>query len=208
MSEFIKIEIPNLQARASFPYVESIKKEIKKPKFDIYAIMVIDDAVDRGILDEEYYLECKDIIERIWNGEDVKTDGLKQSLLEQVKYLRELYDDRHKMAYPLYRRWMENLSLGYEDASRRWKILPKKELNDLNSRLGENLDLIARSWGPSAKLADNLSDIWNDIFLSGFINVPKEEIENLRGIEIQSDRVEGVDEGDYPSGLIMRMLSF
>ena len=77
------------------------------------------------------------------------------------------------MALPLFERWKESLSLGYEDASRKKRILKKKELDDLNSRLGENLvattlyfgfpefgrenlDLIAKAWGPSAKLADNL----------------------------------------------------
>jgi len=151
------------------------------------------------------------MVVRAWDGEKVEAQGLKQSeLLEQTKYLRELHDEGHGMAYPLFERWKEGLSLGYEDASRKRKILRKKELDDLNSRLGENLvattlypgfpefgrenlDLIAKAWGSSAKLADNLSDIWADIFRSGYINVPKEEIDKLKGLEIQGDEVKGVD---------------
>jgi uncharacterized protein YqgQ len=210
LGEFIKIEIPVPQARASMIYEESIKKELNKPKFSMYAVMEIDEAVDLGILDKEYYLESRNVAEREWNGEDAKADGLRQSkLAEQVGCLRELYDEGHKMAYPLYERWLQCLSLGYEDASRRWKILQKKELNHINSCMGENLvsqalymgfpelgienlDIIARSWGPSAKLADNICDLWNDVLREGYINVPREEIENLRGLDIQNDKVEGV----------------
>jgi hypothetical protein len=42
-------------------------------------------------------------------------------------------------------------------------------------------------------LADNLSDIWTDIFRTGYVNVPEEEIENLRGLEIERDKLKGVD---------------
>jgi hypothetical protein len=211
MSEFVKIEIPNLTMKASLPYEESIKTEINKPKFSTFAIMGIDEAVDLGILDRSCYLECRDMVERAWNGESIKAEGLRQSeLLEQTKYLREVHDEGHELAYPLFERWKEGLALGYEDASHKRKILRKEDLNDLNSRLGENLvattlylgfpefgkknlDLIAKAWGPSAKLADNLSDMWADIFRSGFVNVPREEIKNLKGLEIERDKIKGVN---------------
>jgi hypothetical protein len=162
--EFIKIELPNLPMKASMLYEEAIRKEVKK--LSIYAIMGIDEAVDLGILDKKWYLECRDMVVRAWDGEKVEAQGLKQSeLLEQTKYLRELHDEGHRMAYPLFERWKESLSLGYKDASRKRKILRKKELDDLNSRLGENLvtttlypgfpefgrenlDLIAKAWAP------------------------------------------------------------
>jgi hypothetical protein len=192
-------------------YEKSIYEEIKKAKFSIYAIMGIDEAVDLGILDKSCYLECRDMVERAWNGESIKAQGLRQSeLLEQTKYLRELHDEGHEMALPLFERWKENLSLDYEDASRKKRILRKKELDDLNSRLGENLvatslylgfpefggedlDLIAKIWGPTAKLADNLCDMWADIFRAEYINVPEEEIENLKGLEIENNEVKEVD---------------
>jgi len=190
-SEFIRIECPNLTFKASVPYEGSIKKELKKPKFEIYAIMGMDEAIDLGILDRSCYIECRDIVEKTWNGESIKAPGLRQAeLIEQTKYLRGLYDEGYKMAEPLFERWMEGLSLGYEDATRKRKILRKKELDDINSRIGENLvattlyfgfpefgrknlDLIAKTWGPSAKLADNLCDAWTDISRAGYINVPK-----------------------------------
>ena len=52
--------------------------------------------MDLGILDKSCYIECEDIVERLWNegGEGLKVHGLRQSgLSEHVKYLRELYDD-------------------------------------------------------------------------------------------------------------------
>jgi len=57
MSEFIRIELPNLPMNASMLYEESIKKGVKKEKFSIYAVMGIDEAVDLGILDKSLYLE-------------------------------------------------------------------------------------------------------------------------------------------------------
>ncbi|HIH97353.1 MAG TPA: hypothetical protein HA348_07795 [Thermoplasmata archaeon] len=217
MSEFIKMELP-LPFKAAQPYMESIRKEIKKPKFELYAIMGIDEAVDLGILDKSLYLECRDRIERAWTGESIKAQGLKQTeLLEQTKCLRDLYDEGHEMALPLFERWKEGLSLGYEDASRKRKILRKKELDDLNARLGENLvattlylgfpefgkenlDLIAKEWAPYAKLADNLSDMGEDIWRAGFINVPEEEIENLKGLELEKNEVKKVN----PVGLAIK----
>jgi hypothetical protein len=200
-----------LPFKAAIPYEKAICEEIKKPKFSIYATMGIDEAVDLRILDKSLYLECKGMVERAWGGESVEAQGLKQSeLLEQTKYLRELHDEGHEMALPLFERWKEGLSLGYEDASRYRKILRKEELEDLNSRLGENLvattlylgfpefgrqnlDLIAKEWATSAKLADNLCDMWEDIWRTGLINVPEEEIENLKGIEIENNEVKKID---------------
>lgn len=208
--EFIKIEIPNLPMKASMLYEESIRKEVKK-KLSIYAIMGIDGAVDLGIMDKRLYLECRDMVERAWDGEKVGAQGLKQyELLEQIKCLREVHDRGHRMAYPLFERWKEGLSLGYEDASRKRKILRKKELDSLNSRLGENLvasalyfgfpeigqeklDEIAKEWGRYAKIADNFTDLWEDIFRCHYINVPAEEIENLKGLEIEGDLVKEID---------------
>ncbi|HIH40637.1 MAG TPA: hypothetical protein HA341_03310 [Halobacteria archaeon] len=209
MNDFVKIEIGS-QVTASQIYENSIQNELKKPKFSMYAVMDIDEAVDLGILDKEYYLESRNVAEREWVGEDARSDSIRQSkLVEQVRYLRELYDEGHKMAYPLYERWLQCLSLGYEDASRRWRILPKNELDRINSCLGENLvsqtlymgfpeigrenlDVIARSWGPSAKLVDNICDLWSDI-RGGYINLPKEDIENIRGLEVQGNMVRGVN---------------
>jgi hypothetical protein len=211
MGEFIKIELPSLPMKASTLYEESIRKETKKAKFSIYAIMGIDEAVDLGILEKSCYLECRDMVKGAWDGKKVEAQGLRQSeLLEQTKCLRELHGEGHRLAHPLFERWKEGLSLGYEDASRKRKILRKKELDGLNARIGENLvattlylgfpefgkknlDLIVKIWGPSAKLADNLSDIWTDIFRTGYVNVPEEEIENLRGLEIERDKLKGVD---------------
>jgi hypothetical protein len=208
--EFIKIEIPNLPMKASMLYEESIRKEVKK-KLSIYAIMGIDDAVDLGILDKKLYLECGDMVERAWNGENVGAQGLKQSeLLEQTKCLRELHDSGHRMAYPLFERWKEGLSLGYEDSSRKNKILDRKELDGFNQRIGENLvasalyfgfpeigqeklDEIAKEWGRYAKIADNFKDLWEDIFRCRYINVPSEEIENLKGLEIEGSLVKEID---------------
>ena len=204
--EFIKTGFPNLPMNTSMLYEESIEKEIKKENFSIYAVMGIDEAVDLGILDKACYLDCRDMVERAWIGE-TKAQGLRQSeLMDQTKYLRELHDEGHEMALPLFERWKESLSLGYEDASRKKRILKKKELDDLNSRLGENLvattlyfgfpefgrenlDLIAKVWGPSAKLADNLCDMWADIFRAEYVNVPEEEIEILRGLKIEYNQI-------------------
>ena len=86
--EFIKIGLPNLPLNTSMLYEESIKKEIKKENFSIYAVMGIDEAVDLGILDKACYLDCRDMVERAWIGE-TKAQGLRQSeLMDQTKYLR------------------------------------------------------------------------------------------------------------------------
>jgi hypothetical protein len=210
MSEFIKIECPSLSRRAGEAYNESVGMERGEPKLEIFAIMTLDDAVDHGILEKESYLECRDLLEMIWKGESCKPkDSVQSGLIEQSRYLRELYDDGFEMAADVYERWIENLSLSYENASRRWKILEKEELESLNSRIGENLvatvlylglpelgeaniDLIAKSLGFPVKLADNLGDLWNDLINEGYINLPKEEIENLQGLEIEGDQVKKV----------------
>ena len=210
MSKFIKIECPSLSRRAGEAYDESVSMERGKPKLEIFAIMALDDAVDHGILEKESYLECRDLLETVWKGESRKPkDSVQSGLIEQSRYLRELYDDGFEIATDVYERWVENLSLGYENASRRWKILEKKELESLNSRIGENLvatalylglpelekaniDLIAKSLGFPVKLADNLGDLWNDLANEGYINLSKEEMENLRGLEIEGDQVRRV----------------
>jgi len=51
---------------------------------------------------------------------------------------------------------------------------------------------LARAYGLAVKLADNLCDYREDI-QDGFVNIPKEEIYQVRGISIENDRIIGVD---------------
>jgi hypothetical protein len=211
MNDFIAISFPSLPFNESMKYERSIQNELKESNFSIYGVMVIDDPVDLNILDKKTYLECRDAVEALWNGKSPKIRGLRQTaFLEHAKKLKELHNAGNSMAQPLFERWKEALELGYEDSSRKNRVLYRRELDELNQRIGENLvasalyfgfpeigqeklDEIAKEWGRYAKIADNFTDLWEDIFRCQYINVPAEEIENLKGLKIEGNLVKGVD---------------
>lgn len=96
-----------------------------------------------------------------------------------------------------------------ENLQRKGRILNRKNLNRLNIDIGglvasqilfiiqpplgrfEFIQL-AKAYGFAVKLADNLCD-WRQDLQEGIINIPKEDIHHVRGVEIEGDQVKRMD---------------
>ena len=193
--------------------LDLIEHSKKRKLFYLYNKFTIglDRLIDWQIYEDNFFLECKDLVNKTWNGEEIPDD-----LNEYESYavalgqrLRDLHEEGFDGAKHINQEVLEILLNGYMDASRRWKILPSEEL--LKIKIGstkpyfsvllyitvpeieeEHAVELSTKYGLPAKESDDLADFYDDI-AQGFINIPKEEIKAVKGLIIEENHIKGIE---------------
>lgn len=172
------------------------KKLIKQYMF---TIIKLDRTVDWQICSDDYFLECKKTAEKIWEGKSNLPDEYGFGIEKTINAFKKIPNGKY-----IFDNFLEHLANEHKNVSRRWKILPAKELDDIrigvsepwarsySSMIFSNIERhsIAKlaSYGLPAKIADDLNDIEEDISL-GFVNIPKEDIDKIEGIGIENCKI-------------------
>lgn len=165
----------------------------------MFMIIKLDRTVDWQICNDDYFLECKRTAEKIWDGKSGLPDEYALGIEKTINAFKKIPNGKY-----IFNNFLEHLTNEHKNVSRRWKILPAKELDDIrigvsepwarsySSMIFSNIEIhnIAKlaSYGLPAKIADDLNDIEEDISL-GFVNIPKEDMDKIEGIGINNDRI-------------------
>ena len=212
--------IPEKSSLENFDYMQSARMEInrkisnllneeKQKVFQLinFVGIGIDRLVDRNKKEEVTFLKFADLMEKVWEGKKLcSKDNYESSAIELVSKLRKLKEKGFGQAGYIFSDLQELFYWGYQDVSRRWKILWSNELEKI--RIGtskgiaavyfyllfpdlekKDVEDVSLKYGLAVNTADDIID-WYDDIQWGLINVPKEEIENLRGVTIRGNRVE------------------
>jgi hypothetical protein len=192
------------------------RKKPKKEKQSVlglfnFVIVNMDRMVDTNKKEAATFLKLARLMEKAWEEpEKVRyTDDYESAALELIRALRKLREEGFNQADYIFSDIQELFCWEFKDASRRWKLLTANELQEI--RLGaskgnatvylhllfpwlerNDIERISLHYGLAVKTADDLID-WHDDLLRGFINVPKEEIDNLHGVTIRDDHIELMD---------------
>lgn len=213
------VKIPTKNERANLNYILPIRREIVKEIMDLlddrrkeiyllyhFAIVGTDRLTDYGLREVEFISLCKDLMMRVWNKEGYQSiDEYETNIVELTQKLRGLHDEGFSFAKHVYESLLDNFDGNYKDVARRWMILSEKNLKELRVAVTQPYLLgllhllipeitrnqavkLSLGYSLPGKVADDLADFQEDVPL-GFINVPKEEIENLSGILLEGDKV-------------------
>lgn len=171
------------------------------------ATMGIDNAIDEGKYESEYYPKCKELIKSIWEEKKVTTTNkYEDRLLHDVSYLKAMGKSGFKYSETIYKEWLKSFEIGYKKANTRGKILAWDEIRELTTESGcslvattlyfalpeldeKDIRTIASEFGPIVKEADNLADVYQDAE-EGYIKVP---IKYVSGIEYSNGIITKID---------------
>lgn len=179
-------------------------------------LTMVDDIVDRMDKPLEYLGRMKSILQRSFSGEEVDLlTNEEETIADLGNTLNRLASQSFwhinsraigKNVYGAVQKYWE---IEEKYIERKGRILGREELDDFNIGVGGcvayqflfTLDpgmdpffrrLLVRGYGRAVKLADNLCDFREDIS-NGFVNIPREDLHYLQGIEIDGDELVGVD---------------
>ena len=191
--------------------ISNLLDEEKQKVFQLINFVWIgmDRLVDRNKKEKETFLKFADLMEKVWKGEKLcSKDDYESSVIELISKLRKLKEKGFDQARYIFSDLQDLFYWEYQDVSRRWKILSSNDLQKI--RIGtskgtaaahfyllfpklekKDVEDVSLKCGLAVNTADDLID-WHDDIQLGLINIPKEEIENLRGVTIRDNRVEHV----------------
>lgn len=209
-------------------FVESLSNEMAK-FFNYFrpVIVGIDDLVDSSEVNPRVMLEFRDLFDRCWdetpNGDHSQYE---KGLIETVRYLRKMNEGGFPFAKDCHNEILGLFEVEYDNLSRKWKVLPAEKVRNIARKMGKHctagvlyvtlpelgkeiIEDISYPIGQAIKEADNLADIYGDIS-NGFINVPEEKIAVVRGINLEGNRIMGVNsdlwvEQDYLESELARI---
>ena len=215
--------IPEKADLESFAYTQSSRMKIyrqisalldeeKRKIFQIFNFIIAatDRLVDRNKKDPDTFLKFADLTKKVWRGEKLyRIDDYESLAIELISELKKMKEKDFNQVDYIFSDIQEFFYWQFKDSSRRWEILeidalqrlklePNKRTAAIYLRLlfpwleRDDLEEIASKYGLAAKTADDIIDWYDDIQL-GFINIPKEDIENLHGVTIKNGCVKYVD---------------
>ncbi len=181
-----------------------------------HGMAIVDDAIDSYEISSEYLNKLKKIFQRSFSGEIASLSTTEEKIVSDLGHqlcdlssskfpkITEKAIGKHTYEEVL-RFWgLEEINL-----QRRWKILDRKKLDEINYGIGSLVASqflfilcppsnpyyfisLAKAYGVAVKSADNICDYRDDI-AKGFINIAKEDIFALRGVCIKEDKVVSVN---------------
>ena len=180
-----------------------------------HGLAILDDTIDRGVNPEEHLAKAKVTLKQSFTGNpQTPRDEEEKIIIELGSALRSLkkgFFQQYSIGVLVYNEVQKFWDIETRNFQRRWRVLRQTELDDLTREIGKSVALqfcylldpglnyyeresLSNEVGFAVKLADNLVDLKEDI-LAGFINIPKEEIHNVRGVRVENDNVVAVDKG-------------
>jgi hypothetical protein len=171
----------------------------------------VDRLVDRQIKPDDYFLHCRDLVKKGWNGERIDTLPDSEEVWHDFgQKLREFSRERPTAAELAYSDFNDIMMNSYEDVSRRWKVLDNERLTEIQRGLSEpifstylhiiapemdrdDIEMLVEAYSLPAKRADDIIDFRDDMQF-GLINVSESDLRYVKGIEYQDDPMAGVDE--------------
>lgn len=174
-----------------------------------HALAIVDDQIDKGS-NIEHLDKAKTILNQGFQGEAAElTKTWEKDIFKLGQTLSRLDEDGFSEAKGVLDEVVNYWEIEKQNLDRRGKVLDSSDLDDLNLGIGKSVGLqflallcpdldkeskesIAASYGLAIKLADNLSDL-NEDLEQGYINIPKE------GIEKYHLNVSDLNQGDLPS---------
>ncbi|MBL7147698.1 MAG: hypothetical protein ISS82_02630 [Nanoarchaeota archaeon] len=194
----IVYQIPEFRVKAHqklFSFLDQNKAKIYQLMHDVF--IGLDDLFDYDHISPEYYLRCKRIIHNSWDQRYIATKNeLEEKLTNLGKLVREEYTSGFSNGRILLCGLEDVFEAEFRNGERRGGILTKRDLDEINIRIGYlyALHIILLVWpeldqvkteflsllyGPPAKFADNVVDLWEDLSL-GLCNIPREEIDIVK----------------------------
>lgn len=178
--------------------ISKFLKGDKKTAFSLinHSLAIIDDQIDSN----ENTKMLDEAIITLKNGFDNKeiifNKEWKNDIFRLGQILRGLKDEDFPNADLVLEEVIRYWNIEKENLNRRGKIMNSSELDKLNLEIGKSIGVqflcllcsdlnkysmrkIASSYGLAIKLADNLSDLREDL-KNGFINISKEDIEEFK----------------------------
>ncbi|MDD5726084.1 MAG: hypothetical protein PHC53_01580 [Patescibacteria group bacterium] len=164
-----------------------------------HALAVIDDQIDNDS-NIEHLNKAKAILNKGFRGEATElTEAWEKDIFKLGQTLSRLSGDGFSEAKEVFDEVVNYWEIEKQNLDRKGKALGSPDLDDLNLKIGKSIGLqflallcpgldkeskesIAASYGLAIKLADNLSDLSEDL-AQGYINIPKEGIEKY-GLDV------------------------
>ncbi|MHB8831142.1 MAG: squalene/phytoene synthase family protein [Patescibacteria group bacterium] len=164
-----------------------------------HALAVIDDQIDKDS-NIEHLNKAKAILNKGFQGEATELiETWEKDIFKLGQTLSRLDGDGFSEAKEVFDEVVNYWEIERQNLERKGKVLDSPDLDDLNLRIGKSVGLqflallcpgldkeskesIAASYGLAIKLADNLSDLSEDLE-QGYINIPKEGIEKY-GLDV------------------------
>ena len=134
--------IPKKASLENFDYMQSVRMGInrkvsnlldeeKRKVFELinFVGISIDRLVDRNKKEKVTFLKFADLMEKVWKGEKLcSKDDYESSAIELISKLKKLKEKGFDQAGYIFLDLQELFYWGYQDVSRRWKILSSNEL--------------------------------------------------------------------------------
>ena len=201
-----------------YPELQDLLDEGRRSVLDLvnHGMAMVDDAIDSVDDPLSYLRRIQKLFTQSYSGETTEAvTPDEKAVVELGNLLRGLtssgiwhLSDR-ALGKHTYGEVLNYWETEVKNLQRKGRILDREKLDRLNTDIGGlvasqilfviqpplgRLEFIqlAKAYGFAVKLADNLCD-WRSDLQGGFVNIPKEDIHHVRGIEIEGDRVTGID---------------
>ncbi|MFA6099836.1 MAG: squalene/phytoene synthase family protein [Patescibacteria group bacterium] len=201
VSEERKLEMEKYGRTKIYDQVAEYLQGDRQTAFSLvnHALAVIDDQIDNDS-NIEYLDRAKEILNKGFRGETAElTKTWEKDIFKLGQTLSRLDEDDFSEAKEVLDEVVNYWEIERQNLDRKGKILDSPDLDDLNLKIGKSIGLqflsllcpgldkeskesIAASYGLAIKLADNLSDL-NEDLAQGYINVPKKGIEKY-GLDV------------------------
>lgn len=201
ISDGRKSEMDRYGRTAAYDHVSRLLLGDRQTTFSLinHALAVIDDGIDVNG-NKTQLSKAKVILKQGFQGEDVElAEKWEKNILKLGQTLSKLRESDFAHAEDILNEVINFWEVEAQNLDRRGTVLAAKDLDDLNLGIGKSIsmqflyllcpgldkgirDSIASSYGLAIKLADNLSDLSEDL-KEGFINISRENIA-LYGFDI------------------------
>lgn len=161
-----------------------------------HSLAIIDDGVDAGS-NKEQLNKAKTILTKGFQGGNAENTEICEGYIYELGLtLSKLHISNFHHAVAVFNEIINYWEIEIQNLDRKGTILKSNDLDNLNLRIGESVSLqflyllcpnldkesrkvIASSYGIAIKLADNLSDL-NEDLERGYINISRENIEKYQ----------------------------
>lgn len=161
-----------------------------------HALAIVDDQIDNDS-NIGHLHRAKDILTKGSRGEEMEiAEAWEKDLYELGQTLSRLEKDGFVQAKEIFDEVLNYWKIEARNLDRKGKVLEASDLDNLNLEIGKSIgrqflsllcpdlgeeakESIASSYGLAIKLADNLSDLDEDL-VKAYVNIPKEGVEKYQ----------------------------
>jgi len=201
-----------------YPRMQSLLPNDRRETLDLvnYGLAMVDDELDSSSNPLGHLRDIQQIFQQSYLGSSVRASTPTEQAVIDLDYALRVLSSAPFLHFTdkaigrhTYKEVLNFWEIEKRNFQRRWKVLGKTDLDEINLGIGalvasqflyildsprvfNEFTQLAKAYGLAVKLADNLCDFRDDI-QKGFVNIPQENIHHVGGISVKDRRVTQIE---------------